>query len=110
MGMQKIRNRLELAALSIGAEVLKKMDYGTVAVDPGSIAANTKGSKAVTIAGLAAGDMLILQPPSNLEAGLSYVGHEVTAANELTIYLLNHTGAAVDGASLSWRYLWLDLT
>ena len=89
--------------------ILRKIVTGSVSVNPASIAANTKGSIAVTISGLAATDFLVLQPPADLEAGLVYAGHAVTGTDTLTIYLLNPTAGAVDGAAKNWGYLWFEV-
>ncbi len=83
---------------------------GTVTVDPPSIAATTRGTATATIAGVAVGDLVEVYPPTTLEAGLIYCGCAVTGANTVTIYLYNTTAAAIDGAALSWRFVWVDLT
>lgn len=112
MPIIKLRSETAAGSLRVGGSgaLVKAIKSGTVAVDPPSINASTRGTATATIAGVAAGDLLILEPPSALEAGLLYVGHYVSAANTVTIMFYNPTGTAVDGASRSWRYLWFDLT
>lgn len=83
---------------------------GTVAADPGNIAAQTRGSVDVTIAGVAPGDIVIMNPPDGLNAGLAFAGCRVTAANTVRIYLSNLTGAGIDDGSLNWDFFWIDLT
>jgi hypothetical protein len=112
MSIIKLRSETAAAGLRVGqfGAPVKAVKSGTVAVDPPSINASTRGTATATITGVAAGDLLILEPPSALESGLLYVGHYVSAANTVTIMLYNPTGAAVDGANRTWRYLWIDLT
>lgn len=86
------------------------MTSGTLSVNPASINDQVRGSIAVTLTGVAAGDLLVLEPPDNLEAGLAYAGHRITATNTVTIYLYNSSGGAVNGAALDWRYVWWDRT
>ena len=93
-----------------GGAAIKKAVTGTVSVDPASIAAQTRGSVSVTVTGCAVGDLLILEPPATLESGLAYAGCEITAASTVRIELANITGSAIDGASLTWKYRYFDLT
>jgi len=83
---------------------------GSVTVNPDSIANAVRGSIAVTITGIAAGDLLVLEPPDDLEVGLAYAGHRITSTSTVTIYLANVSAAPVNGAALSWRYTWWDRT
>lgn len=99
-----------LGALSIGdATVIKEIQTGTVTVDPANAATgHEKISTNVTITGAAVGDIVIVEPPSDLEDNLIPAGAVVTSANTVAIKM--YAGAAVDGASKTWRYLWIDLT
>ena len=94
----------QLAEKSLSFGKLKGYLKGTVAVDPPSIAAASCGTVAVTIAGLTTAHIVVLAIPAALEANLGYVGRYVSAANTLTIKLVNPTAAAIDGAALSWTY------
>lgn len=90
---------------------IKLIKSGTVAVDPASIAAGASAETAVTITGVAAGDIVILEPPASLESGLVADGvGRVSAADTVQVRLTNASAAAIDGASLTWRYLHIDLT
>jgi len=84
---------------------LSKIIKGTVAVNPAVIAANTQAETAVTITGAATGDVVIMNPPASLEAGLVYSHARVSAADTVRVGLGNITGSPVDGASLTWTYL-----
>lgn len=94
------------SGLTVGANGTSILEIatGTVAVDPGNIAATTKGSVNVTISGITTNDRILLQPPSTLNAGLLYVGADVTAANTVTIYLYNKTGGDINDTSSTWKY------
>jgi hypothetical protein len=52
----------------------------------------------------------VMEPPSNLESGLYPRGAKVTANDTVTVYIGNPTAAAIDGAALTWSYMWFDLT
>lgn len=77
---------------------------GSVAVDPASIAATTCTETSVTVSGAAAGDIIVMNPPASLEAGLCFSGAGVSAANTVQVRLCNVTGSGVDGASRTWTY------
>lgn len=89
---------------------IKRISYGTVSADPGSIASITRGSVDVTVTGVTTGDIVIMNPPDGLNTGLVYGGCRVTAANTVRIYLANLTAGAIDDGSNTWDYLWIDLT
>lgn len=82
-----------------------KIQKGSVAVDPASLAANTSAETAVTILGLQAGDFIMFDVPASLEAGLAFSGCRVSAANTAQIRLSNLTAGAIDGASRTWTYV-----
>lgn len=100
-----------MGALKVGGgSLLRRIKAGTISVDPPSIGAATTGTVALTITGVAVGDLVILMPPSTLEDDLIPKGSPVTAADTVTLLLYNPTGAAIDGAARTWQYLWFDLT
>lgn len=76
---------------------------GTVTLDPASIAAGASGTVTVTIAGLKSTDILIMEPPAALEAGL-YPKGVIVGNGSATLILGNPTAGAVDGASRVWGY------
>ncbi len=79
--------------------------YGTVSVDPPSINANSSSTFTVSIAGVNVGDLVLLTPPSNMEADLVFQGADVTAGGTVTIRIRNVSGAVVDGAARTWKYI-----
>lgn len=108
-------NNLKIDALYLGdgttgGSKLLGLKAVTAAVDPASINAATKAGTAVTLTGVAAGDIVIAIPPSDLEDDLVPAGCVVTSANTATLYLYNASASPVDGASKTWTFLILDLT
>jgi hypothetical protein len=93
-----------------GGPIIKDTASGTLSIDPGSVSAQSRGSVTATITGAAVGDVVILQPPSGLNAGLAFAGCVVTASDTLTVFLANLTTGSIDDGSNSWTYLWMDLT
>jgi len=85
------------------------MTSGTLSVNPGDISDQQRGSVAVTLTGIAAGDLLVLEPPTNLAVGLAYAGFRITA-DTVTIFLYNSSGGSVNDGALDWRYTWWDRT
>jgi hypothetical protein len=94
----------------MAATHLAAMTSGTLTgVNPGSINDQSRGSVDVTLTGIAAGDLLVLEPPTTLASGLAYAGHRITA-DTVTIFLYNSSGAAINDGALDWRYVWWDRT
>lgn len=100
---------LRQLAVGVGTAI-KQISMGTIAIDPGSIAATTKGKPTFTLTGAASGDRVIMEPPDGLHDDILFLGARVTAANTVTVYLYNPTGSAIDDGSLTWNYTWLDIT
>lgn len=94
-----------------GGTTIKRLEIGTVSVNPPSIAATTRSSATATISGVAVGDVVLMIPPSGLNAGLLVSGNAyVSGVDTVTIPIYNATGGAVDDGALTWTYLWLDAT
>ena len=84
---------------------------GTVSVDPDSLATGVSGEKAVTINGLAIGDIVLFSPPASLESGLVADGlSRVSAANTAQLRLTNGSAGTINGTARTWDYIWFDLT
>lgn len=98
------------ADLTVGARGTKinKILTGTLSVNPPSIAATTRATVSVALAGLTADCRVILEPPSSLNAGLLYCGHE-NATNQINIFLYNKTGGNIDDVATIWKYVILDM-
>jgi hypothetical protein len=91
--------------LAVGGGYISRIERVTASVNPASIAATTKAGTAVTVAGVAVGDVVVATPPTDLEDDLIPAGARVTAANTVTVYLYNASGGAVDGAAKDWSLL-----
>ena len=72
--------------------------------NPASVATITTAEQSVTIQGLAVGDFVITQKPTNT-AGVGVVNARVSAANTLSVTFVNPTAGAVDAASETWQFL-----
>ena len=75
----------------------------TVSLDFASINANTTGVVTATVTGALpdAGQVVLLGPPSTLEADLVFCGF-VSAADTVTIRMHNSRGSAVNPAAANW--------
>lgn len=82
----------------------------TVSINPGSIAATTRGSGTATVKDLAVGDVVIAVAHPGIADDLIYVGAEVSAADTVKINLYNPTAGAIDDGAISWTFLVIDLT
>lgn len=92
-------------ACGSGGTELTLVKKGTVSIDPASIAAGAVGETSVTIAGAAAGDSVIMNPPAaGLTAGLIFGGCTVSAANTVKVRIFNSTAGAIDEAAGTWTY------
>lgn len=73
-------------------------------VDLGSVAANTSETETVTITGLKTTDFVIPRKPT-LEAGLLIGTCWVSAADTLSIQVINTTAGAIDETSETWGFI-----
>lgn len=73
----------------------------TATLDFASIAAGAVGTLTTTVTGAATGDFALVSPPGNLTAGLVHSAF-VSAANTVTIRIINGTAGAIDPASATW--------
>jgi hypothetical protein len=89
------------ASIGGGAQV-KAILSATAVLDFPSVAAGAQAELTVSAAGAAVGNAVLLGPPAALEAGLVATAR-VTAADTVTIRLLNVTAAAIDPVSATWR-------
>lgn len=101
-------------SLAVGASPasIKKIGSGTISVNPGTLAAGAELDVTGTITGLAAGDIIQVNPPhAAMETGLAILSCWVSAADTVSIRLHNANAvAALVGGAQSWTYLWHDIT
>lgn len=81
------------------------LEFGTVTSDnPASIAAGAEGTAVLTITGADTGDLVFVTARALL-AGLVVVEATVTAADTVSVKLLNTGGGALDDAASSFDYM-----
>lgn len=90
--------------VSNSSQAMTYIKSGTISVNPESVSANSSAETEVTISGAAVGDIVIMNVPASLEAGLAYSGVRVSAANTVQVRLSNITGSGVDGDARDWTY------
>ena len=79
---------------------------GTCTVDLPSILDGDVGEATVTVTGAAAGDIVVLIPPTaGLTAGLAVCGAQVSAANTVKVRAMNGSGSTIDESSGTWYYI-----
>ena len=76
----------------------------SVSVNPASLNANSSAETAVTVP-CDFTDLILVQVPASLEAGLAYSGVRVSAANTVQLRLSNVTASPVDGAARTWTFV-----
>ena len=100
-----------VGALQVGTgEMVYKIDFGTASVDPASIAATTRSSVTFTLTGAETTDIIIVNPPADLNDDLIFCGAAVSAADTVSIYLYNPTGSAINDTARTFSYVWIDTT
>ena len=109
-------NRLTKGEAAVGAlqigdnDMVYGIEFGTVAIDPANLNATTRGATTFTLTGAATTDIIIVNPPSDLNDDLIFAGAAVTAADTVSIYLYNPTASSIDQASKTFSYCWIDTT
>jgi hypothetical protein len=103
------KGEASMGAVQVGTgDTVYGFDFGTVSINPASIAATSRGATTFTLTGAKTGDVLVMNPPSGLNDDLVFAGCAVTGTSEGTVYLYNPTGSAIDDAAATWTYLWID--
>lgn len=72
-------------------------------VDLGSVAANTSETETATVAGVKVGDQVLGEKPT-LSAGIIIGTCWVSAADTVSIQVMNSTASAVDAGSETWKF------
>lgn len=84
-----------------------RIQFGTFTLDPSAIGDGAVGAESVDIAGIEAGDQIIVQPRT-LTTDLVCTG-ALAGAGSITVYLSNTSGAEVNGAEVTYDYILLKL-
>lgn len=87
------------------------VEFGSVSINPASIAANAQGIETFTLTGAKVGDQVFVNAEA-LPASCAIVGAKVTAADTISIYLNNTIDAttAVDIGATTFNVLLLHLS
>lgn len=100
-----------VSALTVGsANTVYKIDFGTTSLNPASIPATSRAGTTFTLTGAKTTDIVVVNPPADLNDDLLFVGAAVTADDTVTVYLYNPTGAPINDGATTWSYLWVDTT
>jgi hypothetical protein len=91
---------------------IKAITTGVVSLNPADTAdGDVSAAFTGTITGVAAGDIVICVPPAaDLTALLMSGPAVVTAADTISVRLVNGSGGNVNEAAADWTYFWFDLT
>ncbi len=93
-------------AVGSGGTAITKVVKGTVNINFADLAADTVATETVTLTGAAVGDTVILNPPAaGLTAGLLILQAFVSAANTVSIVVLNHSGGNINEGAADWNYV-----
>ena len=76
----------------------------TATVDLGSVAANTSEEETATVTGVKTGDVVVCVN-SSLDAGQVIADARVSAANTVTLQVINTTGSPIDASSKTMTFL-----
>jgi len=77
----------------------------SVTIDVASVAAITTAEQSFTVPGVLVGDIVVVVPPSTLNAGLGIAGARATAVDTVAIRFVNATAGALDPASAVYTLL-----
>jgi hypothetical protein len=109
-------NRLTKGEAAVGAiqigdnDMVYGIEFGTVAIDPASINATSRGGTTFTLTGAATTDIIIVNPPADLNDDLIFCGAAISATDTVSIYLYNPTGSAINDTARTFSYVWIDTT
>lgn len=91
---------------SIGSGYTALTIYTKSALDLAEVAANTSAEQAVTVTGVASGDLVLAAlPQAALEAGLVASHARVSGANTVQLTMGNHTAAPINPAAADWKFV-----
>lgn len=91
---------------------MKRFSQGTFTANTSSVPQSSIETATFTLTGASTGDLVLVQPSTALEAGLSLSAMAVvTAANTVTVTFINETSAAVVQTSgLTNKYFFIKIT
>lgn len=81
---------------------------GSIIVGPPSIAAGSLADVTLTITGIREEDLIVMNPPTDLNAFLDFCGCWISADDTVKIRLGNWDTIATNDTAKTWQYVWLD--
>lgn len=99
-----------MTTIGTGGADIVAVKTGTVTFDAASVAAATSAAQAITITGVAVGDMVQVVPNADLSVAVTVGATYVTATDTVKVFFINPTAGPLDPASATYRYIWFDLT
>jgi len=99
-----------LAFRNDGTASVHGIYHATATVDVASMLTDAEADVAITITGVAVGDLVLIEPV-DLAEGVALVSAAARcSADTATVTVLNTSSGTVNPASATWRYTWFDLT
>jgi hypothetical protein len=77
----------------------------SVNINPASVAAATSAEQSFTVPGVLLGDIVVVVPPSTLNAGLGVSHARSTGVDTVAIRFFNATAGALDPAAADYVFL-----
>lgn len=93
-----------------GGTTIKKIQAGSVNLNPGSFNANNVIDVDITITGAEPGDFVIVNLPPGIGATFFIQSSRIVSSNTCRVVLANSGSASADPAAGDWTWLWVDLT
>ena len=87
-----------------GGSDITKLLFGSVSINPPSIATSTTGSATTTVSGATTDMKCFVQPPATLNDDLTPKGCQISATGVIKVYLYAEN-APIDDATTTWGYL-----
>lgn len=88
---------------------IDRMGVVALALNPGSVSANTSSEQSFTVPGVRVGDYVAVSAPS-LTAGFMVSNARVSAADTVAIQFANITGSPIDVSSRTYTIIWFRPT
>jgi hypothetical protein len=105
------RGEVAVGALQVGDnDTVYGIEFGTASCDPASINTVSRGSVTFTLTGAKTTDIIVVNPPADLNDDLIFCGAAISAADTVSIYLYNPTGGSINDTARTWSYVWFDMT
>ena len=94
----------KIASDAVTRTKIQAIKWGTVSVDPPSIAPNSSTNVDVAVAGLVTTDRILVSCMEDLENGLAQIAAYVPQAGTLRIRISNLTTGTIDGIARVWGW------